>query len=151
MLHGLWPQFQAGGFPQNCATANRLDAPAQNLGQRIFPSSKLIVHEWDRHGTCSGLTATKYFELADQARNSITIPERFQAGQGVAILTSFQIGQAFRDANTGLSDHSMAVICGGPELSEVRMCLSKTLQPMNCGAGVRDVCRDSPVRIPGVR
>ncbi|SEA57097.1 ribonuclease T2 [Variovorax sp. YR216] len=149
VLHGLWPQYRAGGFPENCPTRNRLDGGAQSVGANVFPSSKLIAHEWDRHGTCSGLTAKGYFELADQAHQSIVIPDQFQPGDGVAILTSTQIAQAFRDANARLSDQSMAVICSGPELTEIRVCLTKTLEPTACGADVHSVCRSSPVRASG--
>lgn len=149
VLHGLWPQYQAGGFPENCPTRNRLDGPAQSVGASAFPSSKLIAHEWERHGTCSGLTAKNYFELADKAHQSIAVPDQLQPGDGVAILTSTQIAQAFHDANAGLSDQSMAVICSGPELTEIRVCMTKTLEPTACGAGVHTVCRTSPVRAAG--
>ena len=99
VLHGLWPQYQAGGYPQNCATSNRLDAAAQEFAASVYPSAKLVAHEWDRHGTCSGLGAMDYFKAADSARNEIRIPDALQPGNRVANLAAADISSQLRAAN----------------------------------------------------
>ena len=152
VLHGLWPQYQAGGYPQNCATSNRLDAAAQEFAASVYPSAKLVAHEWDRHGTCSGLGAMDYFKAADSARNAIQIPDALQPGTHVANLAAADISSQLRTANPALTNRSVAVLCtGGSELQEIRVCLSKDLTPVSCGSDVHTQCRSGPTRVPGVK
>jgi ribonuclease T2 len=151
VLHGLWPQYAAGGYPQTCKTDAILDEGARAYGNSIFPSEKLVAHEWDKHGTCSGLDAMSYFELSNRARNRVAVPSRLEPGNRVAHLSAQEISRLIRDANPGLNNNMLTVHCGGPELSEVRVCMSMKLEPQACGAGMRSSCRAGAIRVPGVR
>jgi len=42
-----------------------------------MPARRLVYHEWDTHGTCSGLSQRAYFELVRKARETVTIPAEF--------------------------------------------------------------------------
>jgi ribonuclease T2 len=151
VLHGLWPQYQAGGYPQNCSTSNRLDDAARTFAGSVYPSQTLVAHEWDRHGTCSGLSAMDYFKAADSARNAIAIPDALQPGTRAASLTAADISSRLRDANPSLTNSALAVVCNGSELQEIRVCLSKDLKPVGCGGDVHTQCRSGPTRVPGVK
>jgi ribonuclease T2 len=151
VLHGLWPQFDAGGYPQACATDTDLDRAAEAVGRTLYPSPKLMRHEWERHGTCSGLGPGDYFRTADRALAVVHIPAPFAAPRADRQLSPQQIRDAFRAANPALPPHSMTVACGRGELSEVRLCLTRNLQPRACGRGVRDSCPPFPVSIPSAR
>jgi ribonuclease T2 len=74
VLHGLWPQFNAGGYPQSCATNVGVDRTAEQVGRTLYPSPQLMAHEWQRHGTCSGLDPAEYFRTADRATAVWPIP-----------------------------------------------------------------------------
>src|SRR6267142_3999609 len=77
VVHGLWPQYERG-FPEYCQNpAPRLDRNIVSSMLDMMPSPRLIFHEWDRHGTCSGLPARAYFETIRKARSAIKIPEEF--------------------------------------------------------------------------
>src|SRR5579871_3179389 len=65
-LHGLWPQYDSGGYPEECATQFELSADAAAKGRTVYPSERLMQHEWLEHGTCSGLDALMYFNTADR-------------------------------------------------------------------------------------
>src|SRR5208282_327331 len=55
VVHGLWPQYDAG-FPEYCQMpAPRLDRGVVSSMLDLMPAPHLIFNEWDRHGTCSGL------------------------------------------------------------------------------------------------
>jgi ribonuclease T2 len=151
VLHGLWPQYARGGYPQSCSTSQRLTEEARAKGMAVFPSEKLVAHEWQKHGTCSGMDALDYFKAADDARNSIAIPPRLQPGEHTLELTAKDIAKAVRDENPAITNKSIAVVCSGPELAEVRVCMSKDLKPMSCGRDVRSSCRPGPVRVPGAK
>ena len=151
VLHGLWPQFDAGGYPQACAADAELDGAAEAVGRALYPSPMLLRHEWQRHGTCSGLSPVEYFRAADRALAVAQIPAPFAAPRQDQQLSPQQILAAFRAANPGLPPHSMTVACSRGELSEVRLCLTRELTPRACGRGVRDTCPLDPVLIRSAR
>jgi ribonuclease T2 len=78
VLHGLWPQFEAGGYPENCTTQFELSDSAAAKGRTIYPSERLMQHEWKEHGTCSGLDARGYFNMADRATAVVKILRRWR-------------------------------------------------------------------------
>lgn len=151
VLHGLWPQYAEGGYPAACPTRAPLMKDARELGLSIFPNEKLVAHQWRKHGSCSGLDPKGYFRTADAARNAIRVPPQFEPGSRTHETTAEAVSRAIRDHNPGLTQRGIVVVCSGPELSEVRVCMSKELKPIVCGAGVRDACRKGSIRVPGAR
>ena len=150
VLHGLWPQYDSGGYPRDCADSP-LPADAVALGETLYPSPKLVQHEWAEHGTCSGMDAMTYFRTADRATAVLQIPEEFEAPRMTLLMTSEQIASAFRTANPALPEDSLTVICGRGQLTEVRICLSRALAVRSCGRGVRSNCSVTPVQIRSTR
>ncbi|HTC44866.1 MAG TPA: ribonuclease T2 [Steroidobacteraceae bacterium] len=151
VLHGLWPQFDAGGYPQQCATHPDLDRAARAVGRTLYPSPTLMQHEWARHGTCSGLEPLEYFRTADRALAVVHTPALFEAPRADQQLAAAQVLAAFRAANPAFPPRAMTVACSRGELSEVRVCLTRTLQPRSCGPGVRDSCPSAPITVPAAR
>jgi ribonuclease T2 len=151
VLHGLWPQFDAGSWPEFCSTDVTLPPDAVQLGNTLYPSPKLMEHEWQRHGTCSGLDAVGYFRTADEALGSVHVPAAFEAPTANQSLTGAQIAALFRQANPAIPADGLTVACGRGELSEVRVCLGRDLAPRSCGTGVRSSCPGAPVSIPAIR
>ena len=77
VVHGLWPQYERG-FPQNCTQpAPWIDNTLIGSMLDLMPARKLVIHEWQAHGTCSGLEAERYFATVREARAKVKIPERF--------------------------------------------------------------------------
>ena len=152
ILHGLWPQHERGGGPQHCAAGKGPDHLTRNRALSFMPSRNLIEHEWRAHGSCSGLDAGDYFELADRAFSSINIPPTLVAGARPAPMTANQVRSAFVEANPGMEEDMLGVSCDGRDLSEVRICVDKELNPRSCGRGIRMSCpRERPIRIPASR
>lgn len=151
VLHGLWPQYTRGRFPETCATGATLDAKARAYANSIFPSAKLVAHEWDKHGTCSGLDAMTYFTESQRARTSITVPGHLEPGTRVLNATAQEVSQMIRASNPGLDSRMLTVRCAGPQLSEIRVCLSKSLSPRECGNGMRSSCKASKLQVRGVK
>jgi ribonuclease T2 len=146
IVHGLWPEFQNGGYPENCSTAPGLSNPASFLD--IMPDLSLIQHEWTTHGTCSGLNAQAYFNLIRQAFTSIKIPAQFAAPKSQQTLSPTQIKSAFEQANPNLKDADLMIACSGTYLKAVEICLTKTLNPMACPAPRS--CTAAGIRVPPV-
>lgn len=151
VLHGLWPQNSDGGYPENCAVAGELPAAAVARGQTLFPSPKLMQHEWQRHGSCTGMDALNFFNTADRALAVVKVPPAFEAPRAPLSMRAAQIIAAFRGANPALPPNGLTVACNRNELSEVRVCLSRELALTACGRGVRNSCPDVALRIPAAR
>lgn len=157
VLHGLWPQYtnpkahDGHGWPQFCKTTQTLDKAAREFGNSVFPSPKLVSHEWGKHGTCTGLSALDYFKAADQARDSIKLPPSLEAPTTAHSYSLDELRKAILDANPGMPARSLTLSCQGPELAEIRVCTTQTLQPTACAGNVRDRCSRDSIRVPSVR
>lgn len=152
VLHGLWPQYERGGGPQDCMTAQGPDHTTIARTLAYMPSRRLIAHEWKAHGTCSGLTADEYFDLADRAYASIRIPAPLTPVSQPGAMSAENVRDAFVDANAGMASDMLGVSCRGRDLSEVRICVDRDLRPRHCGRGVRMSCpKKTALRIPLIR
>src|SRR6185437_16251115 len=124
---------------------------AEAAGRAVYPSPNLMRHEWQRHGTCSGLDAVDYFHTADRALASVRIPSNLAAPPTTVTMTSAQVAAEFRAANSGMPQNALTVGCSRGELSEVRLCLSRDLKLRSCGRGVRSSCPSSAIEVPASR
>jgi ribonuclease T2 len=157
VLHGLWPQYTSAkahdghGWPQFCPTSQTLDKAAREFGNSIFPSPKLVSHEWSKHGTCAGLSAMDYFKAADQVRDKIKLPASLESPSTTRSYSLDELRKAILDANPGMPARALTLSCQGPELAEIRVCTTKTLQATECASNVRDRCSRDSIRVPAVR
>ncbi|MEP9378461.1 ribonuclease T2 [Aquabacter sp. CN5-332] len=140
VVHGLWPQYETG-YPDFCTRQAPYvpDATISAMAD-LMPSKGLILHEWRKHGTCSGLAPAAYFNLVRKARERVVIPPAFAAPSSAFSMTSAEIEEAFRSVNPSLAPDMMAVDCGEGRLNEVRICLGKDLAFVSCGEVDRRSC-----------
>jgi len=117
----------------------------------LMPAPRLVFHEWDTHGTCSGLTAQDYFDLVRKARGAVKIPAAFDSPRSTLTVTPDEVEEAFVAANSGLTRAGIAVTCGGTRLGEVRICMSKDLRFRDCAEIDRRACRRDRLLMPPVR
>jgi len=151
VVHGLWPQYEKG-FPEFCQMPPpRLDHTIVSSMLDMMPSPRLIFHEWDRHGTCSGLSPRAYFDTIRKARAAVNIPEEYLDLKSAREVTRDELEEAFVKANPGLSRAAIAVTCSSRRLDEVRICLSKDLRFRDCGNIDQRACRRDKLVMPPVR
>ena len=156
VLHGLWPQYERG-FPNSCPTPERPFVSERTISGMldIMPSRPLVIHEYRKHGVCSGLGPDGYFDLARKLHQKVKVPARFQSpGTNQMVDTSAVIGE-FVSANPGLKPDMLAVSCGGPgnRLKEIRVCFSREGEFRACGGNEnqRRLCGAPRVFVPPVR
>ncbi len=150
-LHGLWPQYETG-WPSYCRTTER--DPSRGLtGSMVdlMGSSGLAFHQWKKHGRCSGLSASRYFEVSRSAVESVSVPDVFRRLESDIRLPAEVVEEAFLGDNPDLDADMITVTCRDGMIAEVRICLTPDLEFRRCGADVRRDCtiRDalfSPVR-----
>jgi len=139
VVHGLWPQHERG-WPQDCGKGEWLPESLIERMLPIMPSRKLVLHEWRKHGVCSGLGAEGYFSAVERAYRAVRIPERYRSPRDYLRVSTTQLEADFRAANPALRPDGIALECSGNYLKEIRLCLDKSLAPRACGSDVRDRC-----------
>lgn len=138
-LHGLWPQY-ARGWPSYCRTSHREATRSETSAMAdIMGSSGLAWHQWKKHGRCSGLGPQAYFAASRAAYAAIQRPEVLRNLEREVTLPAQLIEDAFLKANPALKADQVTITCKARRIQEVRICLSKDLEPRRCGA---DVIRD---------
>ncbi len=151
VVHGLWPQYERG-FPEACQVPPpRLDRNIMRSMLDLMPAPGLVFHEWDQHGTCSGLPPREYFTLVRKAREKVQIPEQYSDPRTPLSVTPGQVIDAFVRANDGLSPSSITVDCNRTRLRDVRICLTRELQFRDCSASAQGFCRSERLIMPPVR
>jgi ribonuclease T2 len=151
VVHGLWPQYE-NGFPEYCQVpAPRLDRAIVSSMMDLMPAPRLIFHEWDRHGTCSGLAPRAYFDAVRKARAVVKIPERFLDLTAPQTVAPAEVEAAFIATNPGLSAAAISIGCDSKRLQDVRVCLGKDFQFRACEQVDRRACRRERVEMPPAR
>jgi ribonuclease T2 len=153
IVHGLWPQYEQG-WPQDCSTGERDPSRAETAAMAdIMGSGGLAWYQWKKHGRCSGLAPAAYFGLIREAWGKIARPPVLRQITEPVRLSPRLIEQAFIEANSalspGLAPDGITVACKNRSVSEVRICLTKSLAPRACGGAAAHDCPISdPLFLP---
>jgi len=148
VVHGLWPQYDNGKWPQDCASTPPVSSATVNHMMPIMPGSSLIQHEWAKHGTCSGLTVDQYFAAIEKLYNGLKVPDEFKKPSSSANTVPSDIEQKFAGANQASAD-AFRVSCPQNEFSAVEICLTKDFQYQACPNTVKD-CRAGQIKVLAV-
>lgn len=142
VLHGLWPQHERGGWPEFCRTQAHDPARSETAAMAdIMGSPGLAWYQWKKHGRCAGLSSRDYFTTARRAFEAVRIPTVFTDLRKDVKLPASVVEEAFVEANPGLAPDMITVTCSQGHIAEVRLCLTKDLEPRRCGADVIRDCR----------
>jgi|GEM_PF-1521011 len=137
VLHGLWPQADTEPYLVNCGTASPVSSDIVNHMLNYMPSASLIQHEWQTHGTCSGLSAQDYFDKVLQAFGNLQMPRAYQQINAQQEPAVQDLEQAFTSANSAPAG-AFRVSCHSGELVNLEACLTKDLKYQSCGNSVRE-------------
>lgn len=151
VVHGLWPQYERG-WPQNCRTPERDPSrrESQAMGD-VMGSGGLAWYQWQKHGRCSGLSAAGYYGAIRQAADLIAIPQVFDDLARDITLPPAVVEDAFIDANPDLTRDGITVTCRAEALAEVRICLTRDLEPRACAPDARRDCSRGRLLMERVR
>lgn len=141
ILHGLWPQFHRG-YPSYCKTAKR--PPSRRMTSDmadIMGTSGLAWHQWKKHGTCTDLSARDYYALSRAAYARVIRPAVFRKLDRSVTLPASVVEDAFLKDNPDIEKDGITITCRADQIHEVRVCLSKSLDFVPCGADVVRDCR----------
>ncbi len=156
VLHGVWPQNQKG-WPEFCPTTKGKFVPRPIINNMldIMPSEGLVIHQYRKHGTCSGLEPAPFFAMSRKLFETVKVPEAYVNPFEAKFVSPDDLAKDFQRANPWLRPDMMAISCGGSgnRLREVRICFSKDGQPRSCGANEdpRRMCSAQSMYVPPVR
>ncbi|MGB0960804.1 MAG: ribonuclease T2 family protein [Halocynthiibacter sp.] len=143
ILHGLWPQYDEG-WPSYCRTPHRDPSRSDtNAMTDIMGTGGLAWHQWKKHGRCSGLSSDAYFALSRDAFAKINRPAVFRKLDKTYALPARVIEAAFLKDNPEFTKDMITITCRDHHIQEVRVCLTKDLEPTRCG---RDTLRDCTLK-----
>lgn len=155
IVHGLWPQYERG-WPESCPVRDRY-VPDRRIDAMldIMPSKKLVIHEWRKHGTCSGLGQKGYFDATRTLFSKVRVPARYVTPTDTILTTPDQLARDFLSTNRWLKPDAISVQCGNARdrarLNEIRICFTRGLEPRPCGTNERRACRARQLVMPPVR
>src|SRR5450631_1076554 len=99
VVHGLWPQYNNGKWPQDCASTPPVASATVDHMMPIMPGKVLIQHEWAKHGTCSGLSTKDYFAAIEKLYTGLTVPDDFKKPSSSAQTNASSVEKEFSSAN----------------------------------------------------
>lgn len=154
VLHGLWPQHERG-WPEFCDIGKRpwVAEAAIEAMLDIMPAKGLVIHQYRKHGTCSGLSPEDYFALSRRLFERVRVPARYLSpGQPVTVSPE-RIETDFLKTNPELTPEAISIACGRRHLREVRICFSREEEPTACGENEDQarLCRADEIVMPPVR
>ena len=140
-VHGLWPQYE-DGWPADCATSQRDPSRRDSAAMAdVMGSGGLAWYQWQKHGRCSGLSARGYYQAVRDAAAAAEVPALLKMLPRDVNLPASVIEDAFIQANPDMTRDGITVTCNGTRLDEVRICLTRDLQPRDCAPDIRRDCR----------
>lgn len=151
VAHGLWPQYERG-WPQDCRTRERDPSRRESQAMAdVMGSGGLAWYQWQKHGRCSGLSAAGYYGAIREAVDAVQIPAVFDDLARDITLPPRVVEDAFIEANPALTRDGITVTCRAEALQEVRICLTRDLQPRDCAPDARRDCSRGRLLMERVR
>jgi ribonuclease T2 len=140
-LHGLWPE-SVDGYPSDCSS-DALPEKVREAYVGLFPSPQMIDHEWLKHGTCTGLKPSEFFQKTQHLLASTIIPVNYRQRANIRSSDAAMIKAAFLAANPSFTAGSVVLLCARRLISEIHICLGKDGGARVCEAWERaeDNCR----------
>jgi ribonuclease T2 len=131
-IHGLWPEYSDGSYPSYCTNEpfdpliikDVFQEKLNTLWPNIISTGKgdesyLWQHEWDKHGTCSGLSQRDYFSQILKAQVEYVTPEFVKNNIGKET-DSPKLFESYE------GNKKVLLLCENVNmLNEIRICLSQ--------------------------
>eukprot|EP00558_Chaetoceros_sp_UNC1202_P004942 CAMPEP_0197245806 /NCGR_PEP_ID=MMETSP1429-20130617/10474_1 /TAXON_ID=49237 /ORGANISM="Chaetoceros sp., Strain UNC1202" /LENGTH=282 /DNA_ID=CAMNT_0042706363 /DNA_START=80 /DNA_END=928 /DNA_ORIENTATION=+ len=137
-LHGLWPEDNDGYWPSGCTTEQFNHQTVDDIGrdkfEQFWPNVKAAKnsdahysfwkHEWEKHGTCSGLSQDDYFATA--LEHFLPTPIAVHEMYGSKISKMDLLAAYAAELEDSDDEGGIVLVCaGGKYLSEVRTCVGR--------------------------
>ena len=143
-IHGLWPNYDSGKYPQFCDKRKFDPDKVADLQDRLnaewpdlLSKGGLWSHEFEKHGTCSASvlpTEHDYFGAALSLNKRLDLTSAlFRAGIQPSSTQSYPTKDIVKAVKSVIGDDvDPELNCADGNLQEIRVCFTKTFQARNC-------------------
>lgn len=136
ILHGLWPEGPNGTQPPRfCRASTTIDRDVFRAQFCTMPSSRLIAHQWAKHGSCAARDPADYFAASRKLFASVKIPDMNSLSRRRIDVGGFK--RVISALNPAIQPSHMVVVTDrrGDWFEELRICLSRDFRPIPCPRG----------------
>lgn len=138
-IHGVWPEYSNGTWPEYCCDTPDCEfdiSIIEPIRYKLYTNwndynnpPEFWKHEWDRHGTCSGLSELDYFKYGLYLHSSIDILEYLQMND---ITPGYTYSK--KDIENAFTVKPL-LQCKGNQLEQVGFCVEGT-NIVTCPSGI---------------
>lgn len=146
IVHGLWPE-SGRSWPQWCSHQGGPTGQMLAKNLCLTPSTRLLAHQWAKHGSCMTRQPETYFTVTRILWNGLRIPDydRLSRQDG---LTAGDIRRALADANPGWTPQAIGVdLDRSGWLEELKLCYDRRFMPVRCDKTRLGAGDDAPAKI----
>jgi ribonuclease T2 len=145
-VSSLRPELSGGRQNENCSQESAELPPLQErIVERVMPDEQLRDSDWQRTGSCTGMSARTYFRTIANYAGRLRVPPEFNADREMVVRNQ-ELLSKLMDLNPGLPMQGLQLRCGQtpkfelPVLMQVRVCYSPQGQYVNCPSTVQSNC-----------
>ena len=142
-LQAEWPN---GKRLENCSREPTNLSPLQErVVERVMPDKQLRDEDWQRNGSCTGMTPNVYFRTIATYAKRLVVPPELATPRDTVLAKSFIINR-LQQLNPGLTEKSLLLRCTPyaghelPILTTVRSCYNNQGQYDACFAAPKSNC-----------
>jgi ribonuclease T2 len=136
---------------ENCSRDQTNLSPLQErVVERVMPDKELRDEDWQKNGSCTGMTPTTYFRTIATYAQRLKIPSELASPRDKVLTKSYIINR-LEQLNPGLTEKSILLRCTPdaahelPILTELRSCYNTSGQYDSCPVYVKSNCPASVV------
>jgi ribonuclease T2 len=150
MVQGFWPEHEDGRKLRNCSKDSPDLSPVQErVLEKVMPDDPVRVREWQRHGSCTGMSAREYFRALMASANRLRLPQLISKEGRDQVVERNQLVAEIMKINAGLPEKGIYLRCSqdgaNPTLTELRVCYKPGGQFTECVTSFRPNCPSSVV------
>lgn len=150
-ISSLQAERVGGRRLENCSrNPTNLSPLQERVVERVMPDKQLRDEDWQRNGSCTGMSPTVYFRTIATYAQRLKIPSELASPRDT-VLTKSHIISKLQQLNPGLTEKSLLLRCtveSGrdlPVLTELRSCYNTQGQYDACPASFKSNCPSSVV------
>ncbi|HEX5276117.1 MAG TPA: hypothetical protein VFW42_00440 [Fluviicoccus sp.] len=146
IVQGYWPEREDGRKLQNCSREHPDLSPVQErVLEKLMPDDPMRAKEWQKHGSCTGMTAREYFRALMSSANRLRLPSQINSEGKDQVMDRNHLVAEIMRLNNGLPEKGIYLRCNGPEnnnqlLTELRVCYKPNGQFTECATSFRPNC-----------
>ena len=130
LVDGFRAQTKEGSDLEACETVKPAPRNAFRIAETLMANQPAMQREWIRHGSCTGYTASEYFNALRFARSLVQIPVQLTSPEDNAPPETLRLIESqYAAANTGFPPGAFRVLA-----SAVEVCFDLQLKPQSCSA-----------------